>query len=83
MAPSNSDDERARALRATERRLRMTAKVVLLGEELESSPRRTPQECIELMFELTQAAWVFSGAPWPDLPRSEWPVRRRNLGEPA
>ncbi len=76
------DEEAARAARAVERSERITARVLETGEEELATPEGTPASRIELLVELTRAAWAFTGEPWPNLPRSLWPVRIRNLGEP-
>jgi hypothetical protein len=61
----------------------MTAKAFALGDEADNDPEGTPEERIELLCTLTRAAWEMSGAPWPLLPRSKWPVSSRKLGEEA
>lgn len=43
----------------------------------------TPEQRVELVEVLTRAAWAMTGQPWPSLPRDQWPVRVRRLGEPA
>jgi hypothetical protein len=42
-----------------------------------------PDQRVELVEVLTRATWAMSGQRWSSLPRSEWPVRIRWLGEPA
>ena len=76
------DEEAARAARAVARGARLTARVLQLGEEELATPDGTPASRIELLVELTRAAWAVTGEPWPNLPRSLWPVRIRNLGDP-
>ncbi len=73
MANRSLEEEKARTERAIARRQRM----------LEPAPVETPESRIELLCELTRAAWVMTGSPWVRTPRSEWPGRVRNLGEPA
>jgi hypothetical protein len=75
MANPVHDEETARAARAALRRERMLAEVAALPE--------TPEARIELMFELTRAAWAMTGLPLVRTPRAEWPGRIRALGEPA
>ena len=41
------------------------------------------EQRVELVEVLTRAAWAMTGEPWPSLPRDQWPVRVRRLGEPA
>lgn len=38
-------------------------------------------ERIELLVDLTAAAWAMTGQPWPQLPRAQWPVRVRSIGD--
>ena len=61
------DPEAPRRARAAARSTRMIADVDPLT--------LTPLERMALVGELTRAAWAMTGRPWPDLPRSEWPVR--------
>ena len=83
MSPSHDDNEAARRERAAARGS-MTAQVFDLGHEPEvNADGRTPMERIELLVDLTAAAWAMTGKPWPSLPRSQWPVRVRLLGEEA
>jgi hypothetical protein len=35
----------------------------------------TPEQRLALVDVLTREAWALAGRPWPQLPRSEWPVR--------
>ena len=77
------DEDRARLARAEERGKRITARVLALGDEDDPSLVGTPASRIELLVELTRAAWALTGEPWPSLPRSQWPVRVRKLGESA
>lgn len=76
-----SDEEgEARARRAANRS-QMQVKVVGLGDDEPDQPPATSAERIELLVELTRAAWAMTGQPWPTVPRAQWPGRVRNLGE--
>ena len=66
-------DDAARRERAEERAARMTIRRV---------PRDAPDElgpfggeALALTCALTRSVWALRGEPWPNLPRSEWPVR--------
>jgi hypothetical protein len=77
------DEDQARRDRARQRRTRMTVQVVALGDEAAPGPEGGVEERIELLCDLTRAAWAMTGAPWPRLARLQWPVSSRKLGEEA
>ncbi len=54
-----------------------------LGEEPPDDLRdsTTAEERLAMVWQLTVEAWSLTGRPLPDLPRSEWPVRIRRLGD--
>lgn len=72
---AGDDEDAARQARGEARGSRMT-----LGAEEDAL---TPEQRVELVEVLTRAAWAMIGQPWPSLPRDQWPVRVRRLGEPA
>jgi hypothetical protein len=74
-----SDD--AFKARAAARGKRITARVAALGDDDDSPVEGSPASRIELLVELTRAAWAVTGNELPSLPRSQWPVRIRKLGE--
>lgn len=43
------------------------------GDDL--SGTTTPAERLEMVALLSQRAWELTGKPFPNLPRTEWPVR--------
>ena len=75
-------EEEARRRRAT-RRGQMTGRVLELGAQEPEAPPPTSAERIDLLVQLTAAAWAMTGVPWPTLPRAQWPGRVRRLGEEA
>ena len=40
-----------------------------------------PGERVALVDELTRQAWARTGAPWPSVPRAQWPVRVIRLAD--
>jgi hypothetical protein len=44
------------------------------GDDDDEAPT-TPVGRIELLVELSRAAWAMTGLPWPDAPRHTWPIR--------
>jgi hypothetical protein len=53
---------------------------VPLGEDVPLPPPGLGR--IELAWILSRAAWMLTGAPLPEIPRSELPIRRvRKLGQ--
>ena len=77
------DEDRARLDRAKERGKRMTVDILPIDEDAAATAETTPASRIDLLVELIGAAWSLTGEEWPRVPRSQWPVRRRRLGDAA
>ncbi len=43
----------------------------------------TPETRLALVEALTREAWALAGRELPSVPRHDWPVRVRRLGEPT
>jgi hypothetical protein len=67
----------ARRRRAAERAANMTR--LAPGEDVPLPPPGLPR--LELAFELSKAAWLMSGRPWPEIPRDQLPIRRVRSGD--
>ena len=65
---------------AAERRARAAARAARFADVADDDGL-TPDERMELVAKLTRAAWALTGQPWPSLPRDQWPIRVRRLGE--
>jgi hypothetical protein len=52
-------------------------RVYRLGEEPgdDLSASTTPEERIELVWELSRRMWALTGRPWPEVSRQDLPVR--------
>lgn len=61
----------------------MTARIYKLGEEPgdDISATTTAGERLEMVAVLTRRTWEITGRPWPNVPRGEWPVTIRSLGD--
>lgn len=63
--------------RAPAHRANWPVKIYRLGEEPgdDLSTSTTPEERIELVWELSRRMWMLTGRPWPHTARRDLPVR--------